>query len=146
MAKKYCGKETEKQYSQVDNIGLLTELASRLENKALNVVEQVKFELAYLEYVIYTNPKISRQYYIVTDYKTFKEARKPYCTLHNLRTGEDVKTKIKSVKVYENAPFGLYSILKVNEFTKSPKSKCINGEWVKTEEMEDILEKYEVIK
>ena len=146
LAKKYCEKETDKQYSQVDNVGLLTELASRLENKSLNVVEQVKFELTYLEYVIYTNPKINEQYYIVIDYKTYKEARKPYMVLHNLRTGEEVKTKIKSVKVYEAAPFGLYSVLKVPEFTQSPKVKNIGGEWVKTDEMEDILETYEVVK
>jgi len=146
LAQKYSSKETEKQYSQIDNIGLLSELTSRLENKPLNVVEQIKFELSYLEYVVYTNPKINEKYYIVTDYKTFKEVRKPYCTLHNLKTGEDVKTKIKSVKVYENSPFGLYSILKVEDFTMTPKTKCINGEWVKTDELEPILTSYEVIK
>jgi hypothetical protein len=111
------------------------------------VVEQIKFELLYLEYVVYTNPKINEQYYICTDYRTFKEPRKPYVTLHNLKTGEDVKTKIKSVKVYEGSPFGLYSILKVKDFTMTPKSKCINGEWVKLEdELEPILTSYEVIK
>ena len=146
MAQKYSEKETEKQYNQIDNVGLLTELASRLENKPLNVIDQVKFELSYLEYVVYTNPKINAQYYVVTDYKTYKEVRKPYVTLHNLKTGEDVKTRIKSVKIYEANPFGLYSILKVNEFAMSPKTKCINGQWEKTEEMEKILESYEVIK
>ena len=147
LAQKYCGKETEKQYSQIDNIGLLSELTSRLDNKALNVVDQVKFELAYLEYVVYTNPKVSKEYYIVTDFKTYKEVRKPYVCLHNIRTGEDVKSRIKSVKVYSNAPFGLYSILKVKDFTMSPKSKNVNGEWVKDEnDLEPILENNEVIK
>ena len=147
LAQKYSGKETAKQYSDIDNIGLLNELTSRLENKSLNVVEQIKFELLYLEYVVYTNPKINEQYYICTDYRTFKEPRKPYVTLHNLKTGEDVKTKIKSVKVYEGSPFGLYGILKVKDFTMTPKTKCINGEWVKVEdELEPILTSYEVIK
>ena len=147
LAQKYCSRETAKQYSDIDNIGLLSELTSRLENKPLNVVEQIKFELSYLEYVVYTNPKINEQYYIVTEYKTFKEPRKPYVTLHNLKTGEDVKTKIKSVKVYEGAPFGLYSILKVKDFTMTPKTKMVNGEWVKCEdELEPILTSYEVIK
>ena len=147
LAQKYCGRETAKQYSDIDNIGLLSELTSRLDNKPLNVVQQVKFEMDFLEYVVYTNPKINEQYYIVTEYKTFKEPRKPYVTLHNLKTGEDVKTKIKSVKIYEGAPFGLYSILKVKDFTMTPKTKCINGEWVKVEdELEPILTSYEVIK
>lgn len=147
LARKYCGKETAKQYSDIDNIGLLSELTSRLENKSLNVIDQVKFELSYLEYVVYTNPKVSKDYYIVTDYKTYKEVRKPYCTLHNIKTGEDVKTRIKSVKVYTAAPFGLYSILKISNFTMSPKTKNVNGEWIKVEDdLEPILESYEVIK
>ena len=144
---KYAGKETAKQYSNIDNLGLVTEMTSRIENKSLDVISQIKAEKLYLEYVIYTNPKVSKDYWCVIEYKTFKESRKPYVVLHNLNTGEDVKTKIKSVKVYENAPFGLYSILKVKNFTMSPKVKNVNGEWVKLEdELEPILTDYEVIK
>ena len=143
---KYAGKETPKQYSQINNIGLVTELAKRIENKSLDVISQVKAEQEYLEYVVYANPNVSNTYYIVTEYKHYKEARKPYVILHNLHTGEDIKTRIKSVKVYESAPFGKYSILKVKDFTMSPKVKNVNGEWVKTEELEPILTNYEVIK
>lgn len=146
LMSKYAGKETSKMYSNIDNLGLVTEMADRIENKSLNVVDQVKAELEYLEYVVYTNPKVSDNYYLVIDYKTYKEPRKPYLILHNLQTGEDVKTRIKSVKVYENAPFGLYSILKVQKFDDSPKKKNINGEWVETGEIEQILKDYEVIK
>jgi len=146
LAQKYCAKETAKQYSDIDNIGLVTELAKRIDNKALSVVEQVKFEQEYLNYVIYTNPKVHESYWIVTEYKTFKESRKPYVTLHNVRTGEDIKTKITSVKIYEKQPFGLYSVLKVNEFTTQFKKKNVNGEWTITDETEEILTDYEVIK
>jgi DNA polymerase-3 subunit alpha len=147
LAQKYCAKETAKQYSEIDNIGLVTELANRIDNKALSVVEQVKFEQEYLNYVIYTNPKVHESYWIVTEYKTFKESRKPYVTLHNVRTGTDIKTKITSVKIYEKQPFGLYSVLKVNEFTTQFKKKNVNGEWVVSDtETEEILTDYEVIK
>ena len=146
LAQKYCAKETAKQYSEIDNIGLVAELSKRIDNKALSVVEQVKFEQEYLNYVIYTNPKVHESYWIVTEYKTFKESRKPYCTLHNVRSGEDIKTKITSVKVYEKQPFGLYSVLKVNEFTTQFKKKNVNGEWVVSDETEEILTDYEVIK
>ena len=146
LAQKYSNKETAKMYSQIDNAGLLKELSKELENKSMNIIEQIKFELAYLEYVIYTNPKINKQYYCVIDYKTYKEVRKPYVTLYRLNDGEIIKTKIKSVKVYENAPFGEFSILKIPEFTMSPKTKMVNGEWTKTDELEPILTDYEVIK
>ena len=146
LAQKYCAKETAKQYSDIDNIGLVTELASRLENKPLSVIDQVKFEQEYLNYVVYTNPKVHKSYWIVTEYHTFKESRKPYCTLHNVRSGEDIKTKVTSVKVYEKAPFGLYSVLKVSDLTPQFKKKNINGVWTVTDETELVLTDYEVIK
>ena len=146
LMKKYAGRETASQYRDLDNEGLIFELASRLEDKPMSVVEQVKFEKEYLQYVVYSNPRVNHSFYIVTDYKTFKEVRKPYCTLHNIKTGEDIKTRVTSVKTFENNPFGEYSILRVDGFTKKHKKKCINGTWQETEELEDILDNYEVIR
>ena len=146
LAEKYSAKETAKQYSQIDNIGLVTELSKRLENKPLSVVEQVKFEMEYLNYVIYTNPKVHESYYIVTEYAHYKDASRPYFTLHNIKTGEDKKSKIKQGKFYKANPFGLYSVLKIDNFSPQYKKKCIDGVWQITEEIEDVLEEFEVIK
>ena len=146
LAQKYSEKETAKQYSQIDNIGLVTELSKKIENKSLSVVEQVKFEQEYLNYVVYTNPKVHESYYIVTEYKHFKESRKPYVTLHNVKSGEDIRTKITSVKIYEKAPFGLYSVLRVHKFTEQFKKKNVNGVWTVTDETELVLTDYDVIK
>ena len=144
--KKYAEKETVKMYKDIDNLGLISELSERLENRSLDVISQIKFEQEYLGYVVYQNPKVHESYYIVTDYKTFKEIRKPYTILHNVRTGEDVKARVTKVKVFENNPFGLYSILKIPQFTVKPKKKCVNGEWIDSDENENILDEYEVIK
>ena len=146
LAKKYCSKETAKQYSDIDNIGLVTELSKRIENKPLSVVEQVKFEQEYLNYVIYTNPKVHESYWIVTSFVTYKNPALPYLELHNIKTGEDVKTKIKKSTVFKASPFGEYSVLKIPEFTESFKKKCVNDEWVVSDEIEKILEQYEVVK
>ena len=81
LMKKYAGKETASQYRDLDNTGLIAELSNRLENKAMSVIDQVKFEKEYLQYVVYVNPKVNQCFYVVTDYKTFKEVRKPYCVL-----------------------------------------------------------------
>lgn len=43
-------------------------------------------------------------------------------------------------------PFGEFSILKVPHFTKKKKKKCVNGTWQETDELENILDEYEVIK
>ena len=146
LMRKYAAKETDKQYRDIDNQGLITEMASRLEDKSMSVVEQVKFEKEYLEYVIYTNPKVNEQYYIVIDYKHYKDASKPYFVLHNIKTGEDIKSRIKQGKIFKADPFGLYSILKIKDFAWYNKTKNVGGEWVKTDELEPILESYEVIK
>ena len=143
---KYAGKETAKQYSQIDNLGLVTEMAKRIENKSLDVVSQVKAELLYLEYVIYANPNVSDTYYIVTEFKTYKNPTTPYVMLHNLHTGDDIKTRIKQGKIFKEQPFGKYSILKIQNFTQSYKSKMINGQWQKSDETENIMVDYEVIK
>ena len=146
LMKKYAGKETASQYRELNNVGLIDELSTRLEDKAMSVIDQVKFEKEYLQYVVYVNPKVNQSFYIVTDYKTFKEVRKPYCVLHNIKTGEDVKARVTSIKVYQDNPFGEFSILKVPHFTKKKKKKCVNGTWQETDELENILDEYEVIK
>lgn len=143
---KYAGKETSKMYSNIDNIGLVAEMTKRIENKSLDVVSQVKAELLYLEYVIYINPNVSDTYYIVIDFKTYKNPTTPYVVLHNLHTGENVKTRIKQGKIFKEQPFGKYSILKIKNFTQSYKSKMINGQWQKSDEIENIMVDYEVIK
>lgn len=146
LVKKYAGKETVKQYSQIDNIGLLNEMLERIPDKNMSITEQIKFEKEYLEYVTYTNPDISNKYYVVIDYKTYKDETKPYFTLRNLNTGEETKTRIKQGKIYRQNPFGEFSILKVDGFTWDFKKKMINGEWRYSDEQEPILEEYEVIK
>lgn len=146
VVKKYAGKETAKIYKEIDNVGLVAQLSLKIENKPMSVVEQVKFEKEYLQYVIYKNPKVNQSFYIVTEYKTYKEARKPYLILHNIKYGNDIKARITSVKVYQDNPFGEYSILKIDKFTEKYKKKCIGGEWVVTDELENILNEYEVIK
>lgn len=143
---KYAGKETSKMYSNIDNLGLVTEMAKRIENKSLDVISQVKAEQQFLEYVIYANPNVSDTYYIVIDFKTYKNPATPYVILHNLHTGDDVKTRIKQGKLFKEQPFGKYSILKIQNFTQSYKSKIINGTWQKSDEIENIMVDYEVIK
>jgi DNA polymerase-3 subunit alpha len=146
LMSKYAAKETAKIYKEIDNAGLVAELSKRVDNKSLSVVEQIKFEKEYLNYIVYTNPKVHESYWIVTSFVTYKNPATPYLELHNVRTGESLKTKIKKATIFKAAPFGEYSVLKIPEFTESFKKKCINGEWIVTDEIEKILEQYEVIK
>ena len=64
-----------------------------------------------------------------------------------INNGEEIKTRITQSKIYKDNPFGEYSILKVEKkgFTEKFKKKCIGGEWTESDELELILECYEVI-
>ena len=146
IIKKYAMKETKSQYRDIDNEGLIKELCSSLPNKALDIISQVKFEIEHLEYTTYTNPKIKESYYIVISFKTFKDATKPYVTLRNIKTGEEIKTKIVQSKIFRENPFGLFSILEIKNFVLKHKKKLIDDKWVEIEETEPIIEEYETIK
>lgn len=143
---KYAGKETKSQYREIDNQGLIKELCGRLKNECMNIVEQVKFDLEYLEYTDYTNPQMADYYYIVTDFVTFKDAAKPTMVLRRICDGEEIKTRIKQSKIFKSQPFGCFSILKIEGFTYAFKKKLIDGEWKDTDETEPVLEEYEVMK
>lgn len=143
---KYAGKETKSQYRDLDNQGLIKELCNNLQNDAMGAVEQIRFEMEYLEYATYTNPNFADYYYIVLNFRTMSDPTKPYFTLRNIKTGEEVKTRIKQGKLYRENPFGEFSVLGVKGFTYKYKKKNINGEWLDSDELEPILTEFEVIK
>ena len=146
LMSKYAGKETKSQYRDLDNTGLIKELCDKLENRAISIVDQIKFEVEYLGYAIYTNGDMADYYYAVTEYSHYNDATRPYFTLYNLKTGQSIKTKIRQGKIYKENPFGLYSVLKVDGFAEQFKKKKVGEEWVSSDETELILEEYEVVK
>ena len=112
----------------------------------MGIIEYVKFEKEYLEYVTYTNESVDEDYYIIIDFIQGKDVTKPRFTARQIKTGTEVRSRIKKGKVFKENPFGLFSVLRISEFDKEFKRKPVNGEWVVTDEIEDILNSYEVIK
>ena len=145
LLKKYAATETEKMYKDVDTLALINELSFQIPNKTLTLKRQISSEKEYLGYVQYTNEKIENNIYCVTEYKTYKDARKPYITIYNCHSGESVKTKVKDGRIYERQPFGLWSILRIDSFDQEFKRKLINDKWTETDELEPILNNYEVL-
>lgn len=147
LMKKYSGKETASLYKDIDNVGLIEELCSHVENKKMGIIESMKFEKKYLEYIVYTNENVSPLYYIVTDFKTYKDTTKPYITARQIRTGKEIKTRIKQGRIFKEDPFGQWSVLKINDFAQEFKKRPnAEGKWEATDELEDILTEYEVIR
>lgn len=147
LMKKYSGKETASLYKDIDNVGLIEELCSHVENKKMGIIESMKFEKEYLEYIVYTNESVSPLYYMVTDFKTYKDTTKPYITARQIRTGKEIKTRIKQGRIFKEGPFGQWSVLKINDFAQEFKKRPnAEGKWEATDELEDILTEYEVIR
>lgn len=147
LMKKYSGKETVSLYKDIDNVGLIEELCSNVENKKMGIIESMKFEKEYLEYIVYTNENVSPLYYMVTDFKTYKDTTKPYITARQIRTGKEIKTRIKQGRIFKEDPFGQWSVLKINDFAQEFKKRPnAEGKWEVTDELEDILTEYEVIR
>lgn len=145
LIKKYSEKETAKQYSQVDNLGLLTELCKTIPNEQMSIKDYVRFEKENLDYVTYVNPDMADDYYIVTDFKVYKNATKPVLVIRNIKTGEDTEISIQQSKIFKQNPFGCYAILKIQGFTWVYKRKEVNGKWVATDTLIPVLEEYEVM-
>jgi DNA polymerase III alpha subunit len=146
LMKKYSSKETEKLYKELDTKGLVTEMCSKLEDKPMSIIEHIKFEMEYLQYTTYANPKVSKDYYVVLDFKTYNNPATPYLLVRNIKTGEEFKTKITSAKIFKLSPFGQYSILKIYEFREQFKKRKVGEEWIPTDETEKIITAFECIK
>ena len=146
LMKKYSSKEKAALYKEIDNVGLISELVKKIENKPMGIIEHVKFEKEYLEYITYKNEDANEEYYIIVDFIQGKDVSKPRFVARNIKTGEETSSRIKQSKIFKEYPFGLYSVLRIKEFSKEFKRKPVNGVWTVTDEIEDILTDYEVIR
>lgn len=144
IIKRYSGKETAKQYSDIDNIGLIKEISKKIDDKSLSIKEQVKLEQEYLEYIIYANPKAPKNMFYVVETKFYKDKTKPYLRLYDLKHGEYLKTKITAGKKFVEKPFIEGNVIHVKDFREKNKMKKINGSWVKTDELEQIVNEWDV--
>ena len=141
---KYAKSKTAKMYKDLDMIGYINEISKAIPDKALSIKEQMRYEIEHLGSPVSLYKKAPKSFFVVTEYKTFKDKLKPYLTLYNVNTGEYIKTKIKDRDFFAIAPFGLFDIVKVVKWKTQKKTKCIGGVWQKTDEDEQILSEWEV--
>lgn len=146
LMKKYSNKITPKQYRELDTVGLVKELCSRIPNKSMPLIEYMKFENEYLGNITYTNPKVDDDYYVVIEFTTYKNPTTPYLLLRSIKTGDEKRARITKGSMFKHSPFGEYSVLKIYSFDEKFKRKKVGEEWIITDETQKILSDYEVIK
>lgn len=124
----YCGKETEKQFREIDNKALITALIKQANIKPATIVYRIKWQLEYLGYCTVNDPNSDPNDWLVLDVKTTGYGT-VYCTLYNLCYGAE-RTYRVSKKFWINHQLSKGDVARVVLQEKNKMKKDENGEWV----------------
>ena len=133
-----CGKETEKQFRDIDNKALITALIKQASIKPATIVDRIKWQLEYLGYCTVSDHNSDPNDWLVLDIKTTGYGT-VYCTLYNLCYGAE-RTYRANKKFWTNHQLLKGDVVRVVFQEKNKMRKDENGEWVK------LLETYQEMK
>ena len=134
---KYCGKETDKQYTQIDSLAILKEIEERTPNENIDISEQIDFELDVLGHINLTYD-INKNICYITDLDT---KYSPKATLYSFKTGKEITLKIPK-NVFNKNPFKKKDIIFIQKFEKRDKTKKTEKGFEKTGEKEWWIQSY----
>lgn len=123
-----CGKETEKQFREIDNKALITALIKQASIKPTTIVDRIKWQLEYLGYCTVSDPNSDPNDWLVLDVKTTGYGT-VYCTLYNLCYGAE-RTYRASKKFWTNHQLSKGDAIRAVLQEKNKMKKDENGEWV----------------
>ncbi len=148
QAKKYCNKETEKMFKDINNKSLMNDVISHLKNKDITLKEKIKTELEFLGYITTKVDNADDLYYVlkIDEYKN-KKSCTYYATLYNIKHGHEIKYKISDFRLYMDYPFKDGDIIKIVEESKKPKKRLNKdiGKWETVpNEFNNMIDWYEI--
>ena len=123
-----CGKETEKQFREIDNKALITALIKQANIKPTTIVDRIKWQLEYLGYCTVNDPKSDPNDWIVLDVKTTGYGT-VYVTAYNLCYGAE-RTYRANKKFWTNHQLSKGDVIRAVLQEKNKMKKDENGEWV----------------
>jgi DNA polymerase III alpha subunit len=123
-----CGKETEKQFREIDNKALITALIKQANIKPATIVDRIKWQLEYLGYCTVSDPNSDPNDWLVLEVKTTGYGT-VYCTLYNLCYGAE-RTYRASKKFWTNHQLSKGDVIRAVLQEKNKMKKDENGEWV----------------
>lgn len=147
VLKKYIGKETDKQYRDIDFQGYIFEMVEKEPNKCIPICQQLNWEVSIMEIPVFKNEEVPSSWEYVLGFKTYDEKGiRPYLLLYNLQTGNMTKCSINKGKTFQDNPFKLHSIIDVKEMHEvERKTEIAPKKWVGTGEMKTVLGSYDVV-
>lgn len=123
-----CGKETEKQFREIDNKALITALIKQASIKPTTIVDRIKWQLEYLGYCTVSDPNSDPNDWLVLDVKTTGYGT-VYCALYNLCYGAERTYRVNK-KFWTNHQLSKGDVARVVLQEKNKMKKDENGEWV----------------
>lgn len=123
-----CGKETEKQFREIDNKALITALIKQANIKPSTIIDRIKWQLEYLGYCTVSDPNSDPNDWLVLDVKTTGYGT-VYCTLYNLCYGAE-RTYRANKKFWINHQLSKGDVIRAVLQEKNKMKKDENGEWV----------------
>lgn len=123
-----CGKETEKQFREIDNKALITALIKQANIKPATIVDRIKWQLEYLGYCTVNDHNSDPNDWIVLDVKTTGYGT-IYCTLYSICYGAE-RTYRANKKFWTNHQLLKGDVIRAVLQEKNKMKKDENGEWV----------------
>lgn len=123
-----CGKETEKQFREIDNKALITALIKQSNIKPVTIVDRIKWQLEYLGYCTVSDPNSDPNDWLVLDVKTTGYGT-VYCALFNICYGAE-RTYRANKKFWTNHQLSKGDVIRAVLQEKNKMKKDENGEWV----------------
>ena len=137
-----CGKETEKQFREIDNRALITALIKQANIKPTTIVDRIKWQLEYLGYCTVNDHNSDPNDWLILDVKTTGYGT-VYVTGYNLCYGAERTYRL-------NKQWAAKHQCKAGDIVKAvledkPKWRKVDDKFVKTSEMETQIKCYKVI-
>lgn len=142
---RFSDKETDKQYSGVDMISLLSYLEQHLNwNIETSKLEHMCYEVALLGYTNTTDESLEENYAIVSNVDSNKYGT-IFLSLYSPKYGVVEQYKVDK-KWYYQFPCDIGDLLRVNIIESYKRTKNSDGEWVKSDDTELKIQSYYIIK
>lgn len=138
-----CGKETEKQFREIDNKALITALIKQANIKPATIVDRIKWQLEYLGYCTANDPNSDPNDWLVLDVKTTGYGT-VYVKIYNLCFGIERTHKVNR-QYYRKNPINVGDCIKAVIQEKDKYKKSEDGEWIKTGEKENIIKCWKIL-
>jgi hypothetical protein len=130
------GKVSDKQFTDLDWIGLVKELVSNLSDEEFGIIQLVKFQYDVLGYVDFIDDSFDWRYVVITDINT---QYSPKFNAYSINNGKSVEMKIHKSKnkkdreiaiSFNEIPLMDGDIIYIKNIKKQPKKQKVNDEWV----------------